>query len=78
MKNGRSLIDLAHELERQLPTKKDLLVPSSLMRYQTDERGNCIDAKLHERSPNRIRAAVAHYVPSRARLVASCAGVVSR
>jgi hypothetical protein len=41
MKNGRSLIDLAHELERQLPTKKDLLVPSSLMRHQTDERGNC-------------------------------------
>ena len=41
MKNGRSLIDLAHELERQLPTKKDLLVPSSLMRYQTDEHGNC-------------------------------------
>jgi hypothetical protein len=41
MKNGRSLIDLAQELERQLPAKKDLLVPSSLVRYHTDERGNC-------------------------------------
>ena len=41
MKSGRTLIDLAHELERQLPTKKDLLVPSSLVRYHTDERGNC-------------------------------------
>ena len=41
MKSGRSLLDLAHALECQLPTKKDLLVPSSLIRYQTDERGDC-------------------------------------
>jgi hypothetical protein len=39
MKSGRSLIDLAQELERQLPTKKDLLVPSSLIEYQTDGKG---------------------------------------
>jgi hypothetical protein len=41
MKSGRSLLDLAHALERQLPSKKDLLVPSSLIRYQTDEHGDC-------------------------------------
>ena len=31
MKSGRSLVDLAQELERQLATKKDMVVPSSLM-----------------------------------------------
>ena len=41
MKSGRSLVDLAKELERQLATKKDLVVPSSLMRYQTDDAGHC-------------------------------------
>lgn len=39
MKSGRSLVDLAKELERQLSTKKDMVVPSSLMRYQTSEQG---------------------------------------
>lgn len=39
MKTGRSLLALAHELERQLTTKKDLLVPTSLMRHNTDEDG---------------------------------------
>ena len=39
MKSGRSLVDLAKELERQLATKKDMVVPSSLMRYRTSELG---------------------------------------
>ena len=48
MKSGRSLINLAQELERQLATKRDLIVPSSLLRCHTDEEGSCrmtIDAK---------------------------------
>ena len=48
MKSGRTLINLAQELERQLATKQDLIVPSSLLRCQTDQEGNCrmmIDAK---------------------------------
>ncbi|HEU0204076.1 MAG TPA: DUF932 domain-containing protein [Burkholderiaceae bacterium] len=40
MKTGRSLVGLAMELERQLGAKKDLLVPSSLIRYSTEESGN--------------------------------------
>ena len=41
MKSGRSLVNLAQELERQLATKQDMVVPSSLMRYHTDEGGSC-------------------------------------
>ena len=41
MKNGRSLIALAQELERQLATKKDLVVPSSLMRHHTSDLAAC-------------------------------------
>src|SRR5215510_6476086 len=40
MKSGRSLVDLATELERQLASKKDLFVPSSLMSFETDD-GQC-------------------------------------
>ncbi len=39
MKSGRPLVALAQELERQLVTKKDLLVPTSLMHHRTDEGG---------------------------------------
>ena len=39
MKNGRSLVSLAQELERQLDSKKDLIVPSALIRHATDEQG---------------------------------------
>lgn len=39
MKSGRSLVGLATELQRQLGAKKDLLVPSSLIRYSTGEDG---------------------------------------
>ena len=41
MKSGRSLVSLAQELERQLATKQDMVVPSSLMRCRTDEGGSC-------------------------------------
>jgi hypothetical protein len=40
MKSGRSLVDLAQELERQLATKRDLVVPSSLLQCRTDEGGD--------------------------------------
>ena len=39
MKSGRSLVELAQELERQLATKKDMVVPSSLMLYRTSVQG---------------------------------------
>lgn len=41
MKYGRSLVNLAQELERQLATKQDMIVPSPLMRSHTDELGSC-------------------------------------
>jgi len=41
MKSGRSLVELARELERQLGTKKDLLVPLPRTRYCTAEDGEC-------------------------------------
>ena len=39
MKSGRTLVSLAHELERQLASKKDLVVPTALMRHDTDDTG---------------------------------------
>jgi hypothetical protein len=39
MKSGRSLVDLAQELSRQLKAKQDMIVPSPLMRYTTDPGG---------------------------------------
>jgi hypothetical protein len=39
MKNGRSLVSLAQELERQLHSKKDLIVPTMLVRHATDDLG---------------------------------------
>ena len=39
MKNGRSLVDLAHELERQLATKRDMIVPTGLMHHETASDG---------------------------------------
>ncbi|MBE0623480.1 MAG: DUF932 domain-containing protein [Burkholderiales bacterium] len=41
MKSGCSLVNLAQELERQLAGKQDLIVPTSLLRCQTDEAGSC-------------------------------------
>ncbi|HET9644725.1 MAG TPA: DUF932 domain-containing protein [Burkholderiaceae bacterium] len=39
MKTGRTLVDLAHELTRQLKAKQDMIVPSPLMRFSTDTGG---------------------------------------
>jgi hypothetical protein len=42
MKSGRSLVELARELERQLGTKKDLLVPLPRTHHSTAEDGECV------------------------------------
>ena len=39
MKYGRSLTDLATELERQLLSKSDMIVPTQCMRHQTSDAG---------------------------------------
>lgn len=39
MRNGRTLVSLAQELQRQLDSKKDLVVPSPLVRHSTSEGG---------------------------------------
>jgi len=39
MKNGRSLTSLAQELDRQLASKKDLVVPSPMLHFRTDRSG---------------------------------------
>lgn len=41
MKSGRSLVDLAVELERQLKTKRDMIVPSSLVNCATGDDRIC-------------------------------------
>jgi hypothetical protein len=41
MKIGRSLVNLAQELERQLVAKQDMIVPSSMMHCHTGEDGTC-------------------------------------
>jgi hypothetical protein len=40
MRNGRTLVQLAQELERQLATKKDLVLHSSMMRHETSDQGD--------------------------------------
>ena len=40
MKSGRTLVDLARELERQISSKRDLVVPSSFLQCRTDEDGS--------------------------------------
>lgn len=42
MKNGRSLTSLAIELERQLGTKRDMIVPTGLIRHTTEPGGNTL------------------------------------
>lgn len=39
MRSGRTLVSLAQELQRQLESKKDLVVPSPLVRHSTSEGG---------------------------------------
>lgn len=41
MKSGRSLVELARELDRQVGTKKDLLVPLPRTRHSTAQDGEC-------------------------------------
>src|SRR5688572_20572805 len=51
MKSGRSLVNLAQELERQLATKRDLVLPSSLLQCHTEEGGSLkmiVDARQGE------------------------------
>jgi len=40
MKSGRPLVDLARELERQLSSKRDLVVPSSFLQCRTEADRN--------------------------------------
>ncbi len=40
MKSGRTLVSLAQELERQLSSKKDLVVSSMLLRHDTNDEGD--------------------------------------
>lgn len=40
MKNGRSLVALATELERQLASKRDMIVPTGLMHHETAADGS--------------------------------------
>ena len=50
MKIGRSLVDLAMELKRQLATKRDLVLPTTLLQCRTGEGGNLrliVDANSH-------------------------------
>ena len=49
MKNGRSLVELASELERQLGTKKDLVVPTQVLSHHTDKAG-CSQLRVPEKS----------------------------
>lgn len=41
MKTGRTLSSLAQELLRQLGTKQDMIVPSTMMQCRTDSEGDC-------------------------------------
>lgn len=40
MRNGRTLVQLAQELDRQLSTKKDLVLHPSMMRHETGNQGD--------------------------------------
>ena len=48
MKSGRTIVELANELERQLGSKRDLVLPGSLLQCRTEEGGELkmiIDAR---------------------------------
>ena len=62
MKSGRTLVDLAQELDRQIATKQDLVLPSSLLQCRTDQGGNLkliVDAGSHFASGGVMGAALA-------------------
>jgi hypothetical protein len=58
MKSGRSLRELAHELERQMLTKQDLVLPSSLLQCRTNESGRL---NLMVEAGNQPRVGVSEY-----------------
>lgn len=51
MKSGRSLVSLAQELERQLRSKKDIVVSSPLLHHDTDYQGQSQLVIEEERGP---------------------------
>ena len=53
MKNGRSLVDIACELGRQLATKRDMIVPTGLMHHETAGDGT---TSIHIETPDGPRA----------------------
>ena len=53
MKNGRSLVDLARELSRQLASKRDMTVPSGLMRHESSDNGT---TKILVETPTDVEA----------------------
>jgi hypothetical protein len=55
MKSGRSLVSLAQELERQLNSKKDLIVPSTLVRHATDDPGRDPSRDRGRRRPGALQ-----------------------
>ena len=52
MKYGRSLVDLATELERQIATKQDMIVPTPLMHHVTSDNGTSV---LNIETPEGVR-----------------------
>ena len=52
MKYGRSLVDLAAELERQIATKQDMIVPTPLMHQVTSDDGTSV---LNNETPEGVR-----------------------
>lgn len=52
MKYGRSLVDLATELERQITTKQDMIVPTPLMHHVTGDDGTSV---LNIETPDGVR-----------------------
>lgn len=52
MKSGRSLVDLAKELDRQIGNKRDLVLPASLLQSRTEDDGEMrliVDVKEGDR-----------------------------
>lgn len=53
MKIGRTLPDLARELERQLATKLDMIVPTPMMSHETDVDGG---TSIHVETPDGLKS----------------------
>ena len=52
MKSGRTLVSLAQELERQLHSKKDLIVPSQLVHHSTGDDGHASSPDTFQPPPS--------------------------